>query len=170
MCEPHQVWPLRSECCGRGVPTKVVCAKCMKMCCLGGKNSVVTESVDSVCRDTTYTQYMLIQKNLSKSQKRYTYKPLLPHTVHLRVFSRPTRLLASRKTVVKVPHQVLAKRANCFSFFFFFLSSDGLAQRSLNLSRWFLHETAAFYTEQCTSPSLFRNFQVFTRRLQLPTQ
>ena len=38
---PHQVWPLRSECCGRGVPTKVVCAECMKMCCLGGKNSVV---------------------------------------------------------------------------------------------------------------------------------
>ena len=33
----------------------------------------ITESVDSVCRDTTYTQYMLIQKNLSKSQKRYTY-------------------------------------------------------------------------------------------------
>ena len=42
MCAgPHQVWPLRSECCGRGVPTKVVCAECMKMCCLGGKNSVV---------------------------------------------------------------------------------------------------------------------------------
>ena len=39
-------------------------------------NMLVTESVDSVCRDTTYTQYMLIQKNLSKSQKRYTYKPL----------------------------------------------------------------------------------------------
>ena len=41
MCGPHQVWPLRSECCGRGVPTKVVCAGCMEMCCLGGKNSVV---------------------------------------------------------------------------------------------------------------------------------
>ena len=41
MCGPHQVWLLRSECCGRGVPTKVVCAECMKMCCLGGKNSVV---------------------------------------------------------------------------------------------------------------------------------
>ena len=42
MCAgPHQVWPLRSECCGRGVPTKVVCAECMIMCCLGGKNSVV---------------------------------------------------------------------------------------------------------------------------------
>ena len=38
--------------------------------------NIITESVDSVCRDTTYTQYMLIQKNLSKSQKRYTYKPL----------------------------------------------------------------------------------------------
>ena len=25
----------------RGAPTKVVCAECMKMCCLGGKNSVV---------------------------------------------------------------------------------------------------------------------------------
>ena len=36
----------------------------------------ITESVDSVCRDATYTQYMLIQKNLSKSQKRHTYKPL----------------------------------------------------------------------------------------------
>ena len=41
VCGPHQVWPLRSECCGRGVPSKVVCAECMKMCCLGGKNSVV---------------------------------------------------------------------------------------------------------------------------------
>ena len=38
--------------------------------------NIFTESVDSVCRDMTYTQYMPIQKNLSKSQKRYTYKPL----------------------------------------------------------------------------------------------
>ena len=36
----------------------------------------IIDSVESICRDTTYTQYMLIQKNLSKSQKRYTYKPL----------------------------------------------------------------------------------------------
>ena len=47
MCGPHQVWPLRSECCGRGVPTKVVCAECMKMCCLGGKNSVVKGLIQS---------------------------------------------------------------------------------------------------------------------------
>ena len=42
MCAgPTKFWPLRSKCCGRGVPTKVVCAECMKMCCLGGKNLVV---------------------------------------------------------------------------------------------------------------------------------
>jgi len=40
------------------------------------------------------------------------------------------------------------------------LSSDGLAQYCINLSRWFTHETAAFYTEQCTTPSLFHNFEV----------
>ena len=44
--------------------------------------------------------------------------------------------------------------------FFFLLSSDGLAQYCVNLSRWFMHETAAFYTEQCTTPSLFHNFEV----------
>ena len=32
-----QVWPQRSECYARGAPTKVVCAECMKMCCLGGR-------------------------------------------------------------------------------------------------------------------------------------
>ena len=36
VCGPRQVWLLRSECCGRGVPTKVVCTECMKMCCLNG--------------------------------------------------------------------------------------------------------------------------------------
>ena len=54
-------------------------------------------------------------------------------------------------------------------FFLLLLLSDGLAQRRLNRSSWFSQETAAFHTEQCTSPSLFRNLQVFTRRLQLPT-
>jgi len=35
----------------------------------------------------TDTQYMTIHYwNLSKSQKRWTYKPLWQHTVHLRVF------------------------------------------------------------------------------------
>ena len=55
MCGPHQVWPLRSECCGRGVPTKVVCAECMKMCCLGGKNSVV-KGLRSTCTQKSVCQ------------------------------------------------------------------------------------------------------------------
>ena len=41
----------------------------------------------------------------------------------------------------------------------FLLSSDGLAQSCVNLSCWFTHETAAFSTEQCTTPSLFHNFE-----------
>ena len=34
----------------------------------------------------------------------------------------------------------------------FLLSSDGLAQYWVNLLRWFMHKTAALYTEQCTTP------------------
>ena len=37
----------------------------------------IIESVDSICRDSADTQYiMLIQKNFSKSPKQLTYKPL----------------------------------------------------------------------------------------------
>ena len=36
----------------------------------------IIESVDSICRDSADTQYMLIQTNFSKSQKQLTYKPL----------------------------------------------------------------------------------------------
>ena len=38
--------------------------------------------------------------------------------------------------------------------------SDGLVQICVTLSRWFSHKTAAFFTEQCTSPSLFPRFEV----------
>ena len=40
-------------------------------------------------------------------------------------------------------------------------SSEGLAQHCVN-SRWFAHETAAFYTEQCTSTtsSLLHDIEV----------
>jgi len=41
-------------------------------------NSVdsIIESVDSICRDSADTQYMLIQTNFSKSPKQLTYKTL----------------------------------------------------------------------------------------------
>ena len=35
MCLPHQVWLLKNECCGRGVPTNVTHAECMQMCTAG---------------------------------------------------------------------------------------------------------------------------------------
>jgi len=38
-------------------------------------------------------------------------------------------------------------------------SSDWLVQICMT-SRWFLHKTAAFFTEQCTSSSLFSRFEV----------
>jgi len=54
-----------------------------------------------------------------------------------------------------------SKTVKLFFFFLsFFLSSDGLAHYCVNLSRWFTHETAALYTGQCTTPSLFHNFEV----------
>jgi len=44
-------------------------------------------------------------------------------------------------------------------------SADGLPQYCVNLSQWFMHESAAFYTEQCTTTSLFHNFEVSQGKL-----
>jgi len=55
-----------------------------------------------------------------------------------------------------------AKTTKLFFFFLFFLSfflQTVLAQYCVNLTHWFMHKTAAFYTEQCTTPSLFHNFE-----------
>jgi len=47
-----------------------------------------------------------------------------------------------------------------FFFFFFFFSFFVLVQICVTLSWWFSHKTAAFSTEQCTSPSIFSRFEV----------
>ena len=49
-------------------------------------------------------------------------------------------------------------------------SSDRLVQICVTLSRWFLHKTAAFSTEQCTSPSLFFHVRSHTRRFEPLTE
>ena len=50
-----------------------------------------------------------------------------------------------------------------FDFLLFllpFLSSDVLVQNfCVNLSQWFLHKTAAFYSDQYITPLLFHNFK-----------
>jgi len=53
-----------------------------------------------------------------------------------------------------------ARKTGEMFFFLLLSSSDGLTQYCPNLWRWFLHETAAFYTGQCTVPSLFSQLQV----------
>ena len=63
------------------------------------------------------------------------------------------------KTIAKVPNQKVARRPKCF-LSSSSSSSDGLVQICVTLSRWFSHKTAAFFTEQCTSPSLFSRFEV----------
>ena len=76
------------------------------------------------CRDSADMQYMAIQKNLSKYQKRLAYKPSWQRTIHLRVFLWQKRLPVAWECIAKVPNQELAKRAKCFSFFFLLLSSS----------------------------------------------
>ena len=63
------------------------------------------------------------------------------------------------KSIAKVPNHKVTRRPKCFSSSSS-SSSDELVQICVTLSRWFSHKTAAFFTEQCTSPSLFSRFEV----------
>jgi len=58
------------------------------------------ESVDSIVGIAR----MHNTKNLSKSPKKVTYKPLQQHTVHLRVFSWWTTHPLVQKIIMKVPN------------------------------------------------------------------
>jgi len=120
----------------------------------GGTRLILIESVDSICRDSADTQYMLIQTNFSKSPKQLTYKPLKHPTVHLRVFSWRKTHPVALKSIAKVPNHKVTRWPKCFSFFFRRASSN------LRHSQWFSHKTAAFFTHQCTSLSLFSWFEV----------
>jgi len=62
------------------------------------------------------------------------------------------------KCITKAPNQKVASSSSSSSSSP--SSSDGLVLIYLTLSRWFSHKTAAFSTEQCTSPSLFSRFKV----------
>jgi len=55
------------------------------------------------------------------------------------------------KDNVKVPNKKVAKYPESV----FFSYSDLPVQNCMTLSQWFSLETADFYTEQCTIPSLF---------------
>ena len=85
----------------------------------------------------------------SKSQKWWTYKPLLC-TVHLRVFSWPTRLPMEGESIAKVPNKTAAKWAKCFSSFFRRASSTLRQPLALVYARnsstlyWAVHKPVTF--------------------------
>jgi len=64
----------------------------------------------------------------------------------------PSGAIKRRESTEPESHQT----AKIFFFFFFRRAS----QICVTLSRWLSHKTAAFFTEQCTSPSLFSRFEV----------
>ena len=103
---------------------------------------------------------MIIQKisqNL-KNSKLVSIHDNLPYIfVCFMTYNMPTSMKKRRK----VPNQKVSRRPKCFSFFFFFLFRQATSNfKIVTLSQWFSYKTAAFYTEQCTSPSLFHNFEV----------
>ena len=121
--------------------------------------------VDSICRDRADTQYMMIQNNLKNGKLITTYRSSLS------IFTTNNMPNDTKK------HCESTEPESCqIAKMFFFLSSsssfssssyssspsssDELVQNGMTLSQWFPHKTAAFYTEQCTSPSLFHNYEV----------
>jgi len=69
-----------------------------------------------------------------------------------------------QKSITNVPNQKLARRPkfflSFFFFFFFFFFRQASSKLCDSFHDGFMHKTAAFYTEQCTSSSLFHNFEV----------
>ena len=126
---------------------------------------VIIESVDSICRDSVDTQYTAVQKisqNL-KNSKLISFDNNVPF--NFKCFHDQQDSQWREKASQRYQTNNLQNGPNVFlllssfffllSSFFFLLSSDGLAQYCMILSRWFTHETAAFCTERCTTPSLF---------------
>ena len=71
------------------------------------------------------------------------------------------------KKCCKVLNQKVTRQPKCsfFVIFFYFFLVFFLRWASWKLCESFmivLHKTAAFYSEQCTSPSLFHNFEVLS--------
>jgi len=60
--------------------------------------------------------------------------------------------------IAKVPNREVTRRPKVSLSVFFFL--DGLVQNCVTFTIMVFKQTAAFYTEQCTSPSLFHNLKV----------
>jgi len=134
--------------------------------------SATIELVDSICRESVDTQYMIIQiQNLKNDRRISLYDNV--YTIHLQVFWWPTRLKDIVKSTEQGNHQkcffflclllLLLLGVSYFYFcffFFFFVLFVVVVQNCMTLSQWFSYKAAAFYTEQCTTPLLFHYFEV----------
>ena len=121
---------------------------------------VIIESVDSnvgISRTRNIWQYIKIPPNLKNGELISLYDNIL---FIFECFHDQKDSQWREKASRKYPTKQQQNGQIVFLLLSFFLSSDGLAQYCVNLSRWFTHETAAFSTEQCTTPSLFHNFEV----------
>jgi len=96
--------------------------------------------IDSLCRDSADTQYIIMISWNLKIHKWYAYKPLWQCILRLWVFSRPTT------------HQVMGKSIATDSLNIFLIFFRQASSKLWDYIHEFLHKTAAFYTEQCTSP------------------
>ena len=122
----------------------------------------ISESVDSICRDSADTQYMLIQTNFSKSPKELTYKPFVN-----RVFSRrktPSGAKKLRESTEPESHQTA-------KMFFFRRASSNLRDafsmvfvQNSSIFHWAVHQPIAFFQVW----SHRRRFEPLTEELWLP--
>ena len=111
-----------------------------------GYLTIIIELIDSICRDSTDTQYMIIQNKLSKSKKTISlYYKTISSSVFIINNTPSGAKKASRKYQTrKSPESQNASLSSSYS--------DWLVQCCMHDH---FVQTAAFYTEQCTSPLLF---------------
>ena len=115
------------------------------------QNAYIVESVDSICRDSTDTQYMLIQifQNLQNSLQAV----ITPYRLTSSVFMTKNAPSGTKKhceSTEPESHQTA-------KMFFFF------KRASLNLRGSFtmvFAQNSSIFTEQCTSPSHFSRLEV----------
>ena len=125
---------------------------------------LIIESVNSIlCRDTTYMP--IPKKSLQISETVHLEAFITTCRSSFECFSWPTRLLASRK----VPHQVLAKWANCFSSSFFFRRASSMSPQSLMMV---YARNSSILHRAVHQPIIFLQLRSLTpcRRLQLHTK
>ena len=114
-------------------------------------HTISYESVDSVCRNTADTQY-----NYANTQNQKM------GSLHDNVPSSSSVFLAKKTPSVVKNHHKSIEPESCQNakIVFFFLKTGLFKIAGRTLTPRFSNKTAVFYTEQCTTPPLFKKFEV----------